>query len=225
VLANGSVECWGPGGEEETDPSTNYGASPQTIPGVPPVPASGLVTSDGFSCVLTPAGGVECWGGNSKGELGNGTMTPSAMPVPVTGLASGVSALAANGGTTACAVLPGGHLKCWGSQPMSAIPVDVAGLTSGVASVSVGGEEYACALMSDTTVQCWGGGGSAPMPVGVTSAMYVSANELCSCALLTNQKIMCWGMTLPAIGGVGSCLGDGNPGSGSYSPPVEVQGF
>jgi alpha-tubulin suppressor-like RCC1 family protein len=181
-----------------------------------------LQMADGFGCYLTAGNGVQCWGNNTFGELGNGTTTQSATPVPVNGLGSGVTWLSANGSTAACAVVSGGRLQCWGRGVLgsdASTPTDVPGLTSGVVSVSVGGEDSSCVIMTDGSVQCWEAG-SPPAPVpGVSSAVYVATNEGCSCALLSDGKIMCWG-SCP-----GSTLDADASDLGFSSPATEVPGF
>jgi alpha-tubulin suppressor-like RCC1 family protein len=165
LLSDGSVEYWG-------------FDSPTPVPeGLSGVTAFSGGTS--CACALLSGGSVECLGSNLEGALGNGTTTSSTTPVLVSGL-SGVTAISegsddTEGAATACALLSGGTVECWGDNiygelgdgsstgpetcpgydpPCSTTPVAVSGL-SGVTAVSVGGDSV-CALLSGGTVECWG---------------------------------------------------------------------
>lgn len=136
-----------------------------------------------FTCALVN-GGVQCWGDNSNGQLGNGTTTNSSVPVEVEGLTSGVQAswrpvqvqglssgvqAIATGYVHTCALVNGG-VRCWGSNYYGelgngsttypdanvgiAVPVEVVGLASGVQAIAAG-EYHTCAVVNGG-VQCWG---------------------------------------------------------------------
>lgn len=106
-------------------------------------------------------GGLQAWGSNAVGYLGNNSTTDSLVPVHVQRLSSGVQAVIACLGHD-CA-LAGGQVWCWGqnsggqlgtSGSQSLVPVLVQGLASGVQAIA-GGESYTCALVGDG-VWCWG---------------------------------------------------------------------
>ena len=197
-------------------------------------------TGDG-TCVLTVAGGVKCWGSNSYGQLGNGTVGGySSVPVDVSGLSSGVAAVSV-GYWSACALTTGGGVKCWGDGQIgdlgngtfssSSVPVNVAGLSSGVAAISAG-FHGGCALMLTGGVKCWGDNGhgqlgngttvtrSVPGDVtGLTSGVaQVSQGMDDACALMTDGTVKCWGTNSEGELGHGTTSAD-------VLTPVDVLGL
>lgn len=56
---------------------------------------------------------VQCWGYNSNGALGDGTITQRSVPTPVMGL-TGVVGIANGGSSHTCARLAVGGVRCWG---------------------------------------------------------------------------------------------------------------
>ncbi len=66
-----------------------------------------------FSCLLTGAGEVYCWGENDVGQLGTGDRISRAQPTKVNGLPAVVSLDVSFG--KVCATTKGGEVSCWGS--------------------------------------------------------------------------------------------------------------
>lgn len=79
LLEDGSVQCWG---NDSLDMKGSR--SPVPVAGISDAVAiaSGLL----HDCVLRADGRVVCWGENNTGQLGDGTTTPSDVPVTVVGL-------------------------------------------------------------------------------------------------------------------------------------------
>lgn len=163
LMTSGGVKCWGSNVEGELgDEGYIDSLRPVDVVGL----SSGvrwLSAGASHTCAVTEAGGVQCWGSNSDGELGDGSKESSNVPVDVSGLSSGVTAVAA-GGSHTCALTEAGGVKCWGynvygelgsDTPSSVVPVDVNGLSSGVVSLALG-SDHTCAVTSASTVKCWG---------------------------------------------------------------------
>ncbi len=203
-------------------------------------PSTSLGIMDSHTCALTVAGGVECWGSNTYGRLGNGNLgTNATTPSPVVGLSSGVVAVSV-GTYNSCALTEDGAVKCWGRNNYgqladgttndSDVPVDIAGLPDGITAVSVGGY-HICALTNGGAVWCWGhndagqvGNGTfidSPVPVAVqdlsSGVASIAAGFLHTCAITETGTAKCWGSN-----------GNGKLGDGfatSRNTPVDVVGL
>lgn len=182
------------------------------------------------SLALKSDGTVVSWGNNSVGQLGDGTNTNRASPVPVTGL-NGVVAVAA-GGMHTVALKADGTLMSWGYNPNGALgdgstttrtsPVLVPNLTN-VIKVAAGAE-HSLALKSNGTVMAWGsnsygelGDGSntshtSPVVVpGLSGVVDVIAGGYRSFALKSDGTVMAWGYNLYGGLGDGSAISRNNP--------------
>ena len=239
VTNGGGVACWGHNAHGVLGDGT-------TTDRLTPVAVNGLRTGVAVlaagvqhTCALTTAGGVVCWGSASAGQLGAGPVTPPLTPVAVTGLSSGVTAIAA-GAFHTCAVTSAGGVMCWGYNGQGQLgdgttenrftPVAVSGLSSGVTTIAAGAY-YTCALTNVGGVACWGvnafgqlGDGTTtgrPTPVAVTglsnAVAAVSAGSQHTCALTTAGGVVCWG------GNAAGQLGDGT--TTPRLTPVAVSGL
>jgi alpha-tubulin suppressor-like RCC1 family protein len=122
VVSGGAAYCWG-NPNSGNDIGNPAAASPQTTPiavqGLSG-PVTAIAAGYAHTCALLQSGGVQCWGDNYYGELGNGAVgsnasNDSATPVAVKGLAGKVTALSA-GWYNTCALVAGGAVQCWGDN-------------------------------------------------------------------------------------------------------------
>jgi hypothetical protein len=164
VLSNeGSVQCWGHNSLGPVGDGTNSDRSA-------PVPVAGLssgvrqISAGGyFTCALTSAGGVKCWGSGTTVRYGDVVSSPT--PIDVPGWETGVAQVSA-GYEHVCAVTTAGAAQCRGSNSNGqlgngtavnsfATPVEVIGLGSGVSSIHAY-TKHTCAIVSNGAVMCWG---------------------------------------------------------------------
>ncbi|MEY4634177.1 MAG: hypothetical protein RLZ18_1549, partial [Actinomycetota bacterium] len=167
------------------------------------------------SCVLNEQGGVSCWGWGDWGLLGDGRRTQSSEPVTVSGLTSGVTAIA-SGQHHHCALLTTGAVKCWGYGDNGQVgtggtgqfnsPVDAIAVTEKATQI-VAGHQHTCALTVTGGVKCWGWNGYGQLgdgtttnrftpvdAIGLTSGVvHLSAGHGTTCAVLQNGNTKCWG--------------------------------
>jgi alpha-tubulin suppressor-like RCC1 family protein len=186
--AGGGVKCWGWNYRGQLgDGTTTDRLTPVNVNGL----ASGVsaITAGGqHTCARTAGGGVKCWGYNSSGQLGDGTITDRLTPVGVSGLASGASAITA-GARYTCAQTAGGGVKCWGNNYYGQLgdgtttdrltPVNVSGLASGVSAITAG-DWHSCALTSGGGVKCWGYNGDGELGDGTTTDRHTPVNVVVS---------------------------------------------
>jgi alpha-tubulin suppressor-like RCC1 family protein len=230
-LNSSGVDCWGYGADGELgNGAFSNSANPVAVKGVGGTGAltgvASLVGGSGNYCALLISGEVDCWGGNTYGELGNGTFSNSANPVAVegvggTGTLTGVTSLVGGSGNY-CVLLTSSGVDCWGYGEQGQL-----GNGTFYTSASYG---------SDTPVAVQGVGGTGTL-TGVTDliggdqfqfsfATDESPEYGNYCALFTSSSVDCWG-----YGGYGelgngidytACdYGSGNCGSDT---PVVVEG-
>ena len=193
------------------------------------------------SCALTTTGGVACWGSNAYGQLGDGTTATQSTPASVTGLGTGVEAIAA-GFYHTCALTASGGVVCWGANSWGQIgdgttttrktPTAVSGLSSGVAAITAG-DYQTCALTTGGGVVCWGHNEQGELGDGTTSQRLtptgviglssgvaaIAGGESHTCALTTGGGVWCWGSDWYGQ------LGDGRSWVFAQPTPVAVIGL
>jgi len=222
AVARGQVQCWG------IDVSGELGDGQQAS-SVDDAVAVSLPAGIGFTsvsagglgaCALSAAGAVYCWGDNSYGEIGDGTVGtgggPVKTPVALPTLTSGVTAVSV-GLDYACALLSGGTVDCWGDNSLGQLgtsspsanptPTPVPGIT-GANSLSAGWFST-CVTTTAGNIYCWGYGGDCELgnntcqsstspvevqmdPGFVSGATKVAVGYNSACAIV-NGGAWCWG--------------------------------
>ncbi len=184
ITVAGAVYCWGENDFGQLGNGTTTNSKVPVLVSTLRLAVAIAAGPDRHACVLVSGGGVECWGANNHGEVGDGSTTNRRNPVQVLGLTSGVTAITAGGGQT-CALRPGGAAVCWGSNRYGEIgdgtttdrsaPTAVAGLSGGVQQISAGAD-HTCALVATSAivVDCWGDGRNGDLGNGIENAHVVT---------------------------------------------------
>jgi alpha-tubulin suppressor-like RCC1 family protein len=218
-----------------------------------PHPSDGLTTGtalkvtalnggEAHMCALRSDKTVMCWGQNTLGEVGDGSILTRTTPTLVDSV-SNVVQLAASGDHT-CALLEGGSVSCWGRNANGELG-DGTNLTRGVGrAVSdltmvthlAAGGAHTCAVAGGA-VTCWGSNSNGQLgdgtnvdrwtPVAVVmppevppgGILGIAAGSAHTCAITANATVACWGQN-----GSGQ-LGYATPMGGAASVPAIVPGL
>jgi alpha-tubulin suppressor-like RCC1 family protein len=191
------------------------------------------------------SGATRCWGANTDGQLGTGTLTASHFAVAVSSL-DGVHAKATAitvGGAHTCARLTDGSLRCWGRNSSGQlgdgtltrrlVPAKVrasaASFLTGVSFVTAG-EAHTCAFLgtgSAVRVRCWGANASGQLGMNTTTP---SRYAVAVSGVLTNGalSLSCGGLHTvalvrgtarpPALGAAWGSNSSGQLGNGTTAP-------
>jgi alpha-tubulin suppressor-like RCC1 family protein len=165
LLANKNVKCWGVNNFRQLGTPANSAASvnsPVDVPGLSN-DINELASKWDHTCAEHADDTISCWGADSYGQLGDGTVAPFKGAVTVKGISN--SRQVSTGARHTCALVAGGVVKCWGSNAYgqlgngtsttSSSPVSVIGLPRPATEITAGGY-HSCARLDNGQYWCWG---------------------------------------------------------------------
>jgi alpha-tubulin suppressor-like RCC1 family protein len=174
ALANGQAFCWG---GNSTGQLGNNATLKSKVPVAVNTSSGALagktvtaITGGNLHTCSLADGQAFCWGDNSAGQLGDGSLLESLVPIAVdtSGVLPDKAVTAITAGSRHTCALAAGKATCWGSDVSgqlgdnktsnSSVPVavDTAGVLAGknLTAIATGGA-FTCA-MTDATAYCWG---------------------------------------------------------------------
>jgi serine/threonine protein kinase/alpha-tubulin suppressor-like RCC1 family protein len=240
LTRTGEVSCWG--GNEQGQLGTAGGAvwRPTPAPVAIPEKVAAIATGLAHTCALGIRRAVVCWGGNERGQLGDGSRAGKVAPSAVAG-GGRYSALAV-GRAHSCALDVHGATFCWGANDHGqlgdgaradrAVPTEVRSSAPPFRLLSAGWG-HTCALTAEGRAYCWGENGAgqlgdgtttdrtAPTPVGGAARFrQITAGGRHSCAVSPEGALYCWGAN--GEGQLGSERGEGRPRPTRVELPAPV---
>lgn len=171
VATDDQTYCWGMAAAGQLGNDSGGAGVP---PALAPVQVVGnrqfvsIQAGNDFTCGLTAGGVAYCWGGNTRGQLGDGLTGWRPRPAPVSGSHAFVQLQA--GDRFACGRTGAGAVWCWGSNQAGRLGTDDVGFTVNdfvpvpglvgegrtFTDISLG-QSHACAIgAADAWVYCWG---------------------------------------------------------------------
>ncbi len=221
LTTSGKAFCWGGDNLFQLGTGDTVSANSTTpIPIKSSLSFTQISAGGDHTCAISTSGLTACWGDNSRGQVGVGTLADLVVDSPVT---IGNFAQISAGFSHTCALTTAGAAFCWGANEAGQLgngtltdspsPVAVSGGQT-FRSISAG-VESTCGITTAGAAFCWGnnnlgqvGNGSAsptvpilPVPVptavtgGHTDFVVVTVGARHACALAA-AGAYCWGSNL-----------------------------
>jgi uncharacterized repeat protein (TIGR01451 family) len=195
ILDDGSVKCWGFGGNGRLGYGNGLTIGDNETPAaVGPVnlgagrTAKAISTGGTHTCAILDNDTVKCWGKGLNGELGYGNTndigdneTPDTVGVVNLGAGRTAKAISAGGAMT-CALLDNNTIRCWGSGFQGELgygnvndigdnetpdTVGPVDIGTGFPAVAIAaGGSSVCAVRAEGTLVCWGFGNDGRLGYG-----------------------------------------------------------
>ena len=157
--------CWGEGDDGRLgNGDTDDQGSPVLVGNGLEIGFTSVQAGASHTCGATVNGETWCWGGNGLGQLGDGTILPSSIPVRI----DNPALHGARGRGHTCGLSVSGAGYCWGDNTsgqlgdgtlaQSSVPLPVSGGLD-LSEISTG-EDFTCGLTGGSLVFCWGAGGN-----------------------------------------------------------------
>jgi alpha-tubulin suppressor-like RCC1 family protein len=229
--------CWGSNtfgelGTRDLAPDCNGTCSATPIEVDAPFSIQSITAGNTHTCALTTDGVAYCWGNNGDGQLGNGTLVGSPLPVLVLG-GHTFTRLDAGGAHT-CGLLTTGSVLCWGRNSSGQLgdptvtqdcPVTGAACSSSPRVVDTdlvfntlsAGGAHTCAIAEAGTSHCWGGNRrgqlgngevfDVPVPQQVLGGLMLQSLDTGAehtCGVSVDTEVYCWGDNFRRQLGTGS---------------------
>jgi alpha-tubulin suppressor-like RCC1 family protein len=171
AAVSGALYAWGDNSVGELgDGTTTQHDSPEAVTLATGVTATAVSAGIGFSLAIGSDGNLYAWGSNTKGQLGDGTITQHTSPEVIT-LATGIKPAAISAGNlNSLAIGSDGKLYAWGDNSFGELgdgtttqqdSPEVISLATGIKATAVSAGEFdGMAIGSDGNLYAWGSNGA-----------------------------------------------------------------
>ena len=192
VMVGGALKCWGRNNDGQVGDGTSTDRNnPVDVDLGDGVSASLVAAGNYHTCALTITGGLQCWGHNDQGQIGNGskgqgdTSDNEQDPVVINLGANQVATHLSIGGWHGCVVMEdtsnsnSQSLKCWGHSDQGQVGDGGTTDRENLTAISLGNgvtvkqvsldHKTTCVVLGDDTLKCWGYNNKGQLGAGNTT--------------------------------------------------------